>query len=175
MMGRMKSRFEWFSLPDIARFLIPYAVVLIGLILSLVKIPLPLMDLVRPDVLLILVYFWAIYRPTFFSPAKIFVVGVLYDLLVGSYIGLSSILLLLFYVLVKGQRRFLMAQNFMVQWLCFALVAAAKMGVEWGLISLFMWDVTGIIKMALVMGLTVTLFPFFSLLLIQVNKLMETL
>lgn len=150
-------------------------IVLIGIIFSLVKIPLPVIEVVRPDILLILVYFWAIYRPNFLSPGLIFAAGLAVDLLVGAYIGMTPILLLLIYLLVKGQRRFLMGQSFIMQWLCFFLVAFGKEATAWAIVALFNFDFLSPFKNLVLLGLTVSLFPFIALILIRIHKGLERL
>ena len=81
---------------------------------------LPLM----PALLLIPVYYWLVYHPSWLPVWGLFVVGLFYDGLMGHALGLSSILLMGSAVLGPHFRPFLRPDKFLLMWLGFALFSA---------------------------------------------------
>lgn len=168
--------FSWFEGIDgshILRAVLPLLMAAIGVLLSLIALPLPYVGIMRPDFLLMFVFFWAINRPSFFPPSLIFISGILVDLIVNSLVGLTPLLLICIYMLIKSQRRFLMAQSFMVLWLCFAVVSIGFAVAEWGITGLYHLKLVLSHTIWMTLVLNICIFPLLALVLIKIQKVMS--
>lgn len=150
---------------------IPFITVLFLVILSSVPFGLPYYSIVTPFFALIAVYFWAIYRNQLLPVWSVFLLGVLQDLLTGSPIGITSLILVLVWFLAVSQRRFILGQSFAVEWVGFVLIAMGAEIIFWILGSIYrssmLWSEPFIIQMML----TATLYPIFSWLFAQSARL----
>lgn len=153
-----------------AKTVIPICLVMVAVLLSVLKIPLPVIDFVRPNLLLMLVYFWAIHDPRFLSYPLIFCAGLALDLLIGTHIGMTAILMIGLFLVVKGQRRYLIGQTLWVQWLCFVLVVLIYSITEWAVIMLLSFVFFMPTKTAIVALLSLCLYPFFALFLKKIHR-----
>ena len=122
------------------RLVIPYVVLFLFLSLSLVNIPLPYFSAVRPDFVLMAVFYWSIYRPTLVPPVLCFTLGVLVDFLVGVPVGLHAFLFVSVHWLIRDQRRFLMGQPYIATWAVFSVVSLAAAFWYWGVAGLLQMD-----------------------------------
>lgn len=101
----------------------PVALTFLLVILAVIPLKLPGYALVAPDLMLIAVFYWVAHRPDLMPPAAIFMLAVFGDLLSGAPLGVNSLLLLLVYWAVEGQRKALRGRPFVIAWLAFAVVA----------------------------------------------------
>ena len=112
-------------LDKVARNLTP-ATLSLGLVIFAV-LPLQVQgyDAAAPNIALIAVFYWAIYRPDLFPAYAAFLVGVWQDLLIGTPLGINALLLLVVHWALSMQRRFFIGKAFAVVWWAFAVIAAA--------------------------------------------------
>jgi rod shape-determining protein MreD len=104
---------------------------------------------------LIIVYFWALYRPDLLPPYAIFLIGLFQDLLGGGPVGLWAMVYLIVYAVVLTQRLMLLARGLFVIWLGF--IAAAVIGgiVAYGIAALYYGQAVGAAALAMQVGVTV--------------------
>lgn len=154
--------------------LTPAVLTILLAILSVVPVGIPGYAAVTPNIVLMSVYHWSIYRPEHMPYAAVFGIGVLVDLLTtapGSVIGLTPLLLLLTRSAVLGQRRFFVGRSFPLVWWGFALAA--------GLFDLSIWAAASALNgtvleprsLAFQAVLTVALFPLVTLLFVRIQRL----
>lgn len=149
---------------------LPFITALTASLLSVIQIPIPILGLIRPDLILILIYFWGIYRPQFLPIPLIFIAGLLIDILTSPFIGVNTILYITSFIIVKSQRRFLMAQSFTIQWLCFGLVCTLKTTLQWLLLSMISFMMFPIFDSLILCVFSIILYPFFALILLKIHK-----
>jgi len=142
----------------------------VAAILTVIQFPIPLLGMMRPDLLLALVYFWGVYRPDFLSVPVIFFVSLFVDILVSPFIGFGVILYILVFIIVRSQRRFLMGQGFAVQWLCFSVVAFLKVVCEWLALSLLTTHLFPVFHSLILLIFTIILYPILAIGLLRVHK-----
>jgi rod shape-determining protein MreD len=160
------------KLETAARLLIPQLVLFFFLLIGLISWPVAGMSAIKPQLVLMVVYYWAIYRPTLVPPALCFCCGILIDMLSGAPIGTNAIILVALQWLVRDQRRFLMGQPYMTIWAVFCLVALAASLGQWSLsgLSLMRWpDIRPVLASA---GVTTFLFPPVTMLLVSIHKIL---
>ena len=162
----MKPAF-WHKLDLWARWLTPFGLTVVLLIVGVVPLHVPGLGVVVPWLPLMAVYHWAIYRPELLPAYAVFVIGVLEDILTGLPLGVNAVVFLLVYGGGLSQRRFFVGKSFYILWLGFALVAGAASVANWVLVSL--WNVTMLMPHALFFQFltTVGLYPILAWVLMR--------
>lgn len=117
------------------RLMFAQCICLFFLLFDLINFSVPLMGEIRPYLFLMTIYYWAIFRPTLLPALWIFVLGILYDVVLGFPLGLHSILFLVVQYIVRRQRLYLMGQPFTLVWLGFVITCSLVALCEWGFFS----------------------------------------
>lgn len=124
------------KLEVIVRTTLVYLFILILFILNVMGTSASPTDALEIPFVLMLIYYWSIYRPTLIPPFLAFSLGLIFDLLSGLPVGLSSFLFVLVRQLTSEQRVFLTSQTFFVVWLGFMVVCASGVLIQWMLFGL---------------------------------------
>lgn len=135
----MNSAFSSENLDWLWRSFLVQCVILILFFTSLVNFSFSMMGDVTPYFMVITIFYWAIYRPSFLQPLWIFALGILQDLVIGYPVGVHAILYLVLHYTVKNQRTFLTGQTYFVLWMIFSMVCLVFLFVEWGFFSIVSW------------------------------------
>jgi rod shape-determining protein MreD len=120
-----------------ARMLLPAICTLLLLLISLLRVGLAGLAQFPVDVCLISIYYWAIFRPNALPFWFVFALGVVRDALMGTPLGISSLVFILFRLLVLTQQRFLAKESFIAMWLGFGLVLVPILTFHWLLASAY--------------------------------------
>lgn len=107
-----------------ARAAAPLALTLAVVIVKLVPLRLPAFSVIAPDVVLMAVFYWTVHRPDLLRSWGAFVVGLLEDILTGTPLGVTSLVLLLVHWTIIAQHRVLRGLSFALLWAAFAVTAA---------------------------------------------------
>ncbi|MCB2107031.1 MAG: rod shape-determining protein MreD [Rhodobacteraceae bacterium] len=121
----------------VARHFVPFGVTIFLLLFGLTPTHIPGFAPVSPMLTLMAVYFWAVYRPDAIGYGFAFAVGVVEDLLTGTPLGSSALVLMLCQWIVFRQQKFFNARPFFVVWLAFCLVALGAALLRWLAVGLF--------------------------------------
>lgn len=158
------------TMENTARLSVAYIVLGALFLLNVVSWPFIPDSLFKPYLVLIVVYYWSIYRPTLMPTPLCFAIGLSFDLITGTAPGLFAGIFVLTYWIVRNQRRFLMGQTYIVTWAIFSIVAFAIGLTEWFITGLvdFHWNLP--FPWLLRAALTALIFPFISILLILVHR-----
>ena len=105
------------------RALSVYLFIVLLFCLNLASIPLLGSGIVRPAFLLIGIYFWTIARPMLLPMPLVFLLGLLFDVVSASVVGLHTFAFTIICLLVRSQRRYLLGQPWPVLWAGFAIAA----------------------------------------------------
>ena len=124
---------------DIARYAAIYLLMAVFFVLDIIALPSPFDVLMIIPFLNIGVYYWAAYRPALIPAIAVFILGLLVDIMAGTPLGLSAVLLVLVRWAVADQRAFLSGQSFPMVWLVFIVMNTA--------IVLLQWLVTGLVNL----------------------------
>jgi len=155
--------------------LLPPATLFLAAVLSVLPLSIPGYIAVVPLFTLMPVYYWTIYRPDLLRPPIVFAGGVLFDLLTGAPLGVSSLTLLLAQMVMLSQRRFFVDRLFPFLWLGFTLLAA--------LVIAFLWLVGGMLgglvldprPATLQWVLSVACFPVMGYILMRLQRRLLTI
>lgn len=159
-------------LENTARVSAALVVLAMLVVLSVTALPIPFSDVVRPHLVLMAVYYWAVYRPTLVPPIVCFSCGLVMDVLSGGPAGLNAFVLVAVQWVVRRQRRFLMGQPFVTIWAVFAVVNIMGGGIEYLLVSAYHGQWLPPVPSVIPVAAGVALFPFVSMLLVSVHRIM---
>jgi rod shape-determining protein MreD len=122
--------------------------------------------------MLIAVYYWAIMRPQTLTPAATFIVGIAFDLMTNSPLGLNALTLLLVQWVTQRQRKFLLGQPFLVMWMGLGLVATGASALQWALFSLYNLQLVAVRDCIMSALMTAAVFPLVVMPLSAFNKML---
>ncbi|MDA8232622.1 MAG: rod shape-determining protein MreD [Magnetospirillum sp.] len=125
----------WVRMDAWVRHFIPFGVTLILLFAAALPTHLPGIGGIAPMLPMMGVYYWAIYRPDLLPAWSAFLIGLLYDVLSGTPMGVYALVLLLVQGVAASRRRFFLAKTFMVAWWAFSLLAAGAVVLAWLLMA----------------------------------------
>ena len=111
--------------------LIPAALALSAVLLSVVPGGLSALPEATPFFALMAVHHWSIYRPELLPAPFVFALGLAQDGLTGGPLGLFALVLVVVHGLVSTQRRVFLGKTFLVEWFGFAFVAVGATLVCW--------------------------------------------
>lgn len=165
----------YYSLTDRFEFLVrmalPYGFMLLVFFLELVSVPYPLAAFFKGPLLLMIIYYWSVYRPSLIPPWLVFMAGLVFDLIAGApYLGLSAILFLVCRMVVVDQRRFLTGQAFPMVWIGFGALNLAFHILQWGTFSALSGTWVPVREFGAPLFLGMVIFPLFYLLLHLTHK-----
>lgn len=157
----------------IARMSAAYVLLAMLFLLNVISVPYPMSVFFKGPLILMAIYYWAIYRPTLIPPWLVFLGGILADILTGiPYLGLSAVLFLICRMAVMEQRRFLMGQGFVMVWIGFAIVNVLFHLVQFLVFSLLNLQFVPVEKAAPVLLMGMLLFPVIHVLLYASHKIL---
>lgn len=148
-----------------ARASAPLVLTLAVVIAKLVPLRLPAFSVIAPDFVLMAVFYWTVHRPDLLRAWSAFVVGLLDDILTGTPLGVSSLILLLVHWTIITQHRMFRSLSFALLWLSFAIVAA---GAKALIVALALTVGHGLIDPTVVIAqyaFTVAFYPLIALLM----------
>jgi rod shape-determining protein MreD len=120
-----------------ARNLFPIGLSLIAIIFAATPLYLPGYGPIVPNFVLMIAFYWSIYRPDLFPAPVAFAIGLIQDAMMGTPVGLNALVLLGVQGVVVTQRRFFQGKSFAVIWWAFAFVAFAAAFAGWVLAIVF--------------------------------------
>jgi len=91
----------------------------------------------RPDINLICVYFWLVYRQDLFNLFSVFILAVAADIFAAAPMGLNLFSLLLMYVTVTNTVKYLNGKPFGFLWIVFAVFLPISLLGKWLLASIY--------------------------------------
>lgn len=152
-----------------ARNLFPFGLALTAVLLGTMPLYLPGYGAVAPDLALMVVFYWAIYRPDLFPTVVAFAVGLVQDALMGTPIGFNALVLICVHGVVVTQRRFFQGKTFAVVWSAFCVVAVGAAFMGWVLLMALRGALLVPWPGFFAMLLTIALYPFVTWVLARVH------
>lgn len=149
-----------------------YGIIFILFILNIVSFYTPFSMQIEIPFIIMIIYYWTIYRPTLLPPVLVFVIGCTHDLLSGLPLGLSALIFLLVRHAIAGQRIFLTSQPFMVFWLGYILVSITALLCQWLIFGLLQFHWTPLAPALIMIAIGILVFPLISLLMNGAHKLL---
>lgn len=115
---------------------LPVLVTLLLVLANVIPLHIPGLSRIVPILPLMAVYQWAVYRPNLMPPLAVFFIGLIYDILSGTPLGVNAFVFLAVYGVVIYQQRFFTGKSFGVVWLGFGIVALGASILSWAMVSI---------------------------------------
>ena len=157
-----------------SRGLIPSLSLIALVLLSVIPSGLPGFATTNPSYALIGIFYWTTFRSDLFPASMVFLIGLLQDILVGTPIGLSAVVLLAVYGVTLSQRRVMIGRPFYLLWLGFIAIAAGAIALAWLLASILATQPIPLIGIAMQLLITIAAFPFLVWLLVRIHRYIVT-
>ncbi len=168
----IEQDFTFKGIENAGRLLVPHLILMALLLLSVVSLPFLPTGAVKPQFVLMAVYYWAVYRPTLQPPVFCFFLGLLIDILSGMPPGINAFILVMTQWVVSDQRRFLVGQPYSTIWAVFGLVAIVSVFIQWVLYGLTQWHWGSLLPVFSGALTSMFLFPFITLLLVVAHRML---
>lgn len=162
----------WLKAEHSLRFMAAYAVVFTFVALDIADLNTELFYSVRPDLTLIAIFYWSIYRPTLTPNWLVFLLGLIVDALNNMPLGLNALIYVLVNWIISDQRRVFVGQPFFVVMLGFAFVLAASHLMRWSFFGLLSFHWPDPMPLLVSYALGLFLFPVASIILHMVHKIL---
>jgi rod shape-determining protein MreD len=143
------------------RHALPFVITLFLILIVSTPMRLPGFASIAPQLPLIAVYYWAIYRPDLLRPWAVFLLGAIADIIAGTPLGVSSLIFLAIQAVADSQRRILGRSFLMAMW-GFALTAAGAMVVEWVMSSVVLVTVLPVKALLFQYAMTMIFYPLLA-------------
>ena len=139
------------------KFIIKLTILL--LLLFYVPISVPFSKFLRPDVAVICVYFWALYRRDLFGPLCVAALGFVADSMSAVPVGLNIFVFMFVYVVSVSYANFVNVKPFSVSWIGFTIISFAAFFIKWLLMSFYYSQFLSVIGVFSAYFATVLLYP----------------
>lgn len=121
----------------IFKFSLPYLLFCLFLIVNLSAFTLFGGYVLKLPMIVIGIFYWALFRPKIVPAWMVFLFGLLVDIFSGLPLGLNALIFVLLKWLVRDQRHVLVGQSFWALWVGFSVVFIFVIIGEWSIMSLF--------------------------------------
>lgn len=107
------------------------------LLAAYIPVHMPLLKFLRPDIGIICVYFWALYRQDLFGAVSTFILGVIADSIAATPFGLNAFVFMFVFILASTFGSFVNTKPFIISWGGFAAISLLAFSIKWILLSVF--------------------------------------
>lgn len=152
------------------RQLTPIVSCFVMVLLGVMPHGLPHFPTVAPDLAMMTVFYWAIYRPDLLPKWAVFLVGLFQDLLSGALIGLNVAILLIVHYVGLSQRRTFIGKPFVVAWFGFMVLALGVGAFYWLTLAALSGTIVFAHAVLFQYLLTFASFPLMSWLLVRAHR-----
>ena len=148
-----------------ARLMAPFTISAFFVMLAALPVQVPGYGQIAFNVSLMAVFYWSIYRPDLMPSVAAFVLGLWQDILIGSPLGLTALVLVLVNWAIVTQRTFFQGKSFAVILFCFSVVTLAATLLSWILVCALDTSLINPMPAVFQAVFTVGAFPFVAWLL----------
>lgn len=117
--------------------ILPPVSAIIFVMFSYLPIYIKLFNNIRPDLGLVAIYFWMMYRPDLFDLKSVAVMGLIDGVMSSSMFGLGLFTYLVMYLLMSNLRKYFNGRSFIVIWYGFMAMSLAAMLLKWLIASIY--------------------------------------
>lgn len=160
------------QMPVFFRMIVVYALMFVLFLLNTISIATPLSTTIDVPFIIMMLYYWAIYRPTLIPPFLAFALGICFDLLSGWPVGLNAFVFLAVRHLVVSQRVFLTGQPFSVVWIGFMIAGLSSLSLQWALFGLIRLQWSALDTVILTSFVAILIFPLIAIVLHLSHKVL---
>lgn len=146
-------------LDRVVRHGVPLLTVLAAVALDLLPLPDASPAAVAPAFAVAAVYYWSLHRPDLMGPIPVACAGLVQDLVAGTPLGLTSLMLLLVHALAGSAEAVGRMRSPLLAWATFLLVATAALGLRWVAMSLWSFHLFPLRPALFELALTAVAYP----------------
>ncbi len=147
-----------------------YAALLFLFFMNVFDVPFLVSAYGRQAFLLVGLYFFLIFRPRLLPYPLIFSFGLLLDLISGGLVGLNALCFMVLAIILRGQRRFLLGQSWVVVWAGFCVAAATTILFQAGVYALAALHMPPVLPILLNIVISSFVYPLFLPAMIALNR-----
>ncbi|MEH6477753.1 MAG: rod shape-determining protein MreD [Sneathiella sp.] len=151
-----------YQINRILRGSIPFWLSLFLVLLSVVPLRINGFAIVTPSLLTISVFYWSLHRPYLMPAPLVFALGLLFDILTGAPMGLSSLMLLIVHGIASSQRQVFVGKAFLLTWWGYLLVGTGIAILSWCFASLLSLTLIPVLPLLIQLLLTILVFPILA-------------
>lgn len=148
----------------------PVVTTLAATLLNLVVIPGAGNGVIAPSLTLVCVACWSAWRPELLPYVAVFLIGLFEDLLRGTPIGLTALILLIAAGFVRSQAKALHGRPFGILWAFFGVVALIACALQWLVLLLLLGGVVAPWPAVFQFLVTLAVFPPVAWLLSRLRR-----
>lgn len=152
-----------------ARLFTPLFTGIFLVLIAAIPFRIPEYGRIAADLGLIVVFYWAAYRPDLLPAIAAFGLGLWQDLVTGGPLGLHALIYFLAHWAVASQLRFFQGKSFAVIWWAFGLVSAAAMLLSWLVVMMLEGAVIDGVPVLFRWAVTIALCPFVTWILARLQ------
>jgi rod shape-determining protein MreD len=143
------------------------------MILNLINMPFLGGDGGKLSFLLIGIYFWLIFKPSFIPYLLLFAAGLMLDFLSGGLVGLYTFCFMVLGIIVRNQRKFLLGQSWSVVWAGFCVATFIMTFIQFIAYSLAYLTFPPLLPMFYGLTISCLLYPLLLPPLMLLNRLLQ--
>ena len=102
--------------------LLPFFLSLFFIFINYIPSNVSFSTFIRPEIGLICIFYWVLYRPDLFNMFMVFILGLVNDIISSTPLGIDTVTYLTVYVIVSNMIAFFYNKPFIVVWYGFAFV-----------------------------------------------------
>ena len=121
------------NIDSLLRSSIPVLTVILPLLLLFIPWNEPLLHSIIAPLALISLCHWVVNRPDLFGMYWSFIIGFIYDALIGAPLGITALAYLAADFFLRSQRSFFLHQSFVRFWIVVSVIILAVMFSQWGI------------------------------------------
>lgn len=163
------------ALNDILRVAFLYLVLIFLMMLMMSNWVLPYFSVIKPEILLIIVFYWTLYRPGIMPYWVMFLFGLILDLVNPVLpIGTHSLSFLIIAGLLRPRRRMLMGQPFMMVWIAFIISVILNLSIITFILFLTTSYTINITTLSINAITTILSFPLVLMMMVGLHRLLPS-
>ncbi len=160
----------WSRIDILTRNMTPLLLTFILLMLSSIHTYIDNFNAVMPMLVLMSIYYWAIYCPNLMPIWMVFIFGIVQDLMTGSLVGVQAFILIIIFAFLLRQRRFFHGKNFEIVWWGFMLVGLFNAILQWLFVISIQQTWVSPLPVFFSYLISVAIFPILAIIMIAIHR-----
>lgn len=151
-----------YQLNRVLRGSIPFWLTFLLALISVVPMRIEGFATVTPSLVSISVFYWSLHRSYLMPAPVVFLLGLISDILTGTPMGLSSLMLLIIHAIAVSQRLVFVGKAFILSWWGYFLIATGIAFLSWIVACIYSLALLPISPILMQLVLTILVFPLFA-------------
>lgn len=145
-----------------AQSFVPFWVSFVFILFNYIPASVGYPNIIRPEIGIISVFYWVLYRPDLFNMFTVFFLGVISDVLSVIPLGTNTMAYLMVYLAVNNMRSFFNNKPFNIIWFGFVFVFLMAEFAKWLIVSVYYTNFIPLENLFFTILFTVACYPVIS-------------